>query len=377
MKKLLILGAGIIQVPIIIKARDLDLYTIVLDKDQKAPGISYSDEFHAISTDDTERVLELAIRRSIDGILTTSDYPVNVVAAVAKQLNLPGIPVELAKLCTNKYAQRHFFHQNNINIPKHKLINSINDLFSIDFFPCIMKPVDSSASKGVKMIHNQKELLEQYPISKEFSRLKLVIVEEFIHGREFSVETLSQHGKTHIVQITEKQTIGEGIGYFVEDTHITPARITFEENNNIEKTVYDVLHKMRIDNCPTHTELKLNEKGIFIIEIACRLGGDYIASDLVPLSTGVDMLKNVILLSLGKEINIEKTLNKVASVQFINTNNYTRCVEFIKQNNSFVVKSEIYPYIGKEIKNSNDRLGYIILNTPDIQLMEQLLIYIK
>jgi carbamoyl-phosphate synthase large subunit len=321
--------------------------------------------------------LELAKKCNIDGILTTSDYPVNVVAEVAKQLNLSGISVELSKLCTNKYIQRHFFCQNNINSPKYKLINSINDLFSIDFFPCIIKPVDSSASKGVKMVHNQKELLEQYPISKEFSRLRLTIVEEFIHGREFSVETLSQHGKTHIIQITEKLTIGEDIGYFVEDTHITPARITLEEKNDIEKTVYDVLKKMEVDNCPTHTELKLNKKGVFIIEIACRLGGDYITSDLVPLSTGVDMLKNLILLSLGNDINVERTLNSVASVQFINTNNYARCDKFLNQINPFVVKSEIYSYIGKEIKNSNDRLGYIILNTPDIQSMEQILTKIK
>jgi carbamoyl-phosphate synthase large subunit len=285
--------------------------------------------------------------------------------------------MELAKLCTNKYLQRKFFNNNSIGVPKYFLIKSAEDLSLVDFFPCIIKPVDSSASKGVKMVHNQEKLLEQYPISKAFSKSNCVIVEEFIHGREFSVETVTQYGNTHIVQITEKLTIGEDMGYFVEDTHIAPARITSLEKVRIEETVYDVLRKMGVDNCPTHTEVKLNEKGVFVIEIACRLGGDFITSDLVPLSTGVDMLKNLINLSLGEKININKTLSKVALIQFLSPDNYTRCIDFINSQNPYIIRSEALPFKKKETTNSNERLGYIILNTPDMKLIEQLLSNIK
>jgi carbamoyl-phosphate synthase large subunit len=233
MKKLLILGAGIIQIPVILKAKELNIYSIVLDYDEKAPGINYADAFYGISTNDTEKVLTLAKKLNITGILTTSDYPVNTVAKVAQELSLPGMSIELANLCTNKYLQRQFFRNNDVRVPKYVFIKSVDDLFCIDFFPCIIKPVDSSASRGVKLVHNQKEIVDQYPISKNYSKSNGVIVEEFIHGREFSVETITQHGNTHIVQITEKLTIGEEFGYFVEDTHIMPARITLLEKENI------------------------------------------------------------------------------------------------------------------------------------------------
>lgn len=377
MKRILILGAGAIQLPVIIKAKELNIYTIVLDYDKEAPGIKFADEFHAISTNETEKILSLSQQLKIDGILTTSDYPVNAVAKVAETLHLPGMSVELAKICTNKYLQREFFNKNNIAVPKYHQIKCESELAHIDFFPCIIKPVDSSASRGVKMVCSAKELLEQYSISKSISKSGSVIIEEFIKGREFSVETLTQENKTEIIQITEKLTIGENNGYFVEDTHITPARISNEDKENIEDIIYYALEKIGVNNCPTHTEIKINENGVFIIEIACRLGGDYITSDLVPLSTGIDMLENLIYLSLNKPIKIERTRNAVAAIQFLNPINYQNCVDFVKKNNPYIVKKEIYPYQKDEIKNSNDRLGYIILNTPDMKTMEDLLTYIK
>lgn len=377
MKKILILGAGPIQVPVIKKSKELGIYTITVDFDPKAQGFVFSDEFHQISTNDTDKILELAHNSHIDGILTTSDFPVNVVAKVAKDLGLPAMSIELAKLCTNKYLQREFLKNNNINTPQYKLIESLDDLKSIYFFPCVIKPIDSSASRGVKKVNTQIELFEQYPLSKEYAKSGTVIVEEFVEGREFSVETLTQEGITTIIQITEKLTLGEENGYFVEDTHISPARVTDAERQCIEDVVKLVIEKMGVNNCPTHTELKLNDDSVFIIEIACRLGGDYITSDLVPLSTGVDMLENLILLSIGKKINVTKTKNNVSLVQFLNPINYNKCIKFVDSKNSFIVRSEIYEYRDNEIKNSNDRLGYIILCTPTLSEMENLLKQIK
>lgn len=377
MKKILILGAGSIQVPVIKKAKELGFYTISLDFNPRAEGIDFADEFHIISTNDTEKVLELARKSQINGILTTSDFPVNVVAEVSKKLGLAAMSVEIAELCTNKYLQREFFRKNNINTPKYKLIKSIEDLDTIDFFPCVIKPVDSSASRGVKKVTTQAELFEQYPLSKVYAKSGTVIVEEFVKGREFSVETLTQGNVTSIIQITEKLTLGEEYGYFVEDTHIAPARITSIELRNIENTVKHVISEMKANNCPTHTELKLNKDGVFIIEIACRLGGDYITSDLVPLSTGVDMLENLILISIGEKIDVTKTRHNTSLIQFLSPINYDRCIKFIDSKNDFIVRSEVYEYSNNEVKNSSDRLGYIILCTPTLFEMEKLLKQIK
>ncbi len=117
-----------------------------------------------------------------------------------------------------------------------------------------------------------------------------------------------------------------------------------------------------LDNCAAHTELKLTEKGPIIIEIGARLGGDFITSDIVPLATGVDMLKNVISISLGININIEKTKNVFAGIQFINSENYQSAkqhLENIKTKNGFV-RYELKDFKNIALKNSMDRLGYFI-----------------
>lgn len=377
MKRILILGAGSIQVPIITKCKELSLYTIVADYDAQAPGLKYADETYIVSTNDKEGVLEIARKSRIDGILTTSDYPVNVVAYVSKELGLSSMSEETAKLCTNKYFQREFLKENRFKYPQFYCMDSLEGIDRFWKFPYIVKPVDSSASRGVRKVNSREELIDQFEIARSNSRSGEVIVEEFIEGKEYSVETFSQHGKHHVIQITEKLIIGEEAGYFVEDTHIEPALLTDLEKGKIEKTVCDILSGMKVDNCPTHTELKINSDGIFIIETACRLGGDYITSDLVPLSTGIDMLGNLIRVSLGLEIDVQVGKNKISAVQFLNDRNYDRCVSFIEKKNPSVVRYEINSYDKHQIKCSTDRLGYIILNTDSRSEMNEILAQIK
>lgn len=365
MKKLLILGAGIIQVPSIKKAKDCGYYTVVADYDPKAPGFKYADKASTVSTIDKEAVLALAKEEQIDGILTTSDYPVNVVAYVGKKLSLPAMSQDVAEICTNKYLQRTLFLNNNIKTPFFKLCGESQDLDEFKEFPYIVKPSDSSASRGVKKVLNSEELRNAFKEALSYSRTKRVLIESFIEGREFSVETLTQDGFTHIVNITEKITKGEELGYFVEDVHLEPARLTNEEKNLITDEVLGALSVIGFNNCPSHTEVKLNEKGAYIIEIACRLGGDYITSDLVPLSTGVDMLDNLIRLAMGKPIDAVQKINKVSFIQFLNQDNYYDCLKFIESNKDKIFRYEIETKHDRPIKSSLDRMGYIIMQVDD------------
>lgn len=365
MKKLLILGAGIIQVPIIKKAKESGYYTIVADYDPKAPGFKYADKASTVSTIDKEAVLALAKEEQIDGILTTSDYPVNVVAYVGKKLGLPAMSQDVAEICTNKYLQRTLFLDNNIKTPFFKLCGENQNLDEFKEFPYIIKPSDSSASRGVRMVSNTEELRNAFNDALSYSRTKQVLIESFIEGREFSVETLTQDGFTHIVNITEKITKGEELGYFVEDVHLEPARLTNEERNLITDEVLGAISVIGFNNCPSHTEVKLNEKGAYIIEIACRLGGDYITSDLVPLSTGVDMLDNLIRLAMGEPIDAVQKISKVSFIQFLNQDNYYECLKFIESNKDKIIRYEIEPKHDRPIKSSLDRMGYIIMQVED------------
>jgi carbamoyl-phosphate synthase large subunit len=298
MYKLLILGAGEMQLPIIQKASTRSIYTIVVDINPHAPGLLIANKAVQISTVDYDNILLLAKNENINGILTTSDYPVNIVAKIAQELSLFAMSINVANICTDKYLQRTFLKNHSIKTPIFNLIKNISELEGVDYFPLIIKPVDSSGSRGVKKIQNREELNYQYFKSKEFSKKGNVIVEEFLEGREFSVETITQKGITTIIAITEKLIYKSNSGYFVEDCHIIPARITDVEHKLISEEVHRTIHELKLNNSPTHTEVILNKSGVYIVESACRLGGDFITSDLVPLATGVDMLENLLNLSL-------------------------------------------------------------------------------
>lgn len=377
MKKLLILGAGQMQVPIISLAKKLGYFTVVADYDPKAPGFKYADVVSTISTIDKEAVLKLAQEEKVDGLLTTSDYPVRVVSYVGEKLGLFAMTQHVARICTNKYEQRQLFKDNGVNTPFFIQCNTESDLTDLTAFPYIVKPVDSSASRGVEKVHNEKQLAEAVKAACEQSRTENAIVESFIGGKEFSVETLTQEGITHIIQITEKLTRGEEHGYFVEDTHIEPARISEEEGTAIRTEVLKATKAVGIDNCPTHTEIKLWNGIPYIIEMACRLGGDYITSDLVPLSTGISMMENLIRLSVGENIDTDVKFHKWSCVQFLNEANYYRCKDFIATGDSHIRNSEIGEYSDSVIKSSLDRLGYVILQADTREEIEDILTKIK
>ncbi len=377
MKKLLILGAGQMQVPILALAKKLGYCTVVADYDPKAPGFKYADVVSTISTIDKEAVLKLAQVEKVDGLLTTSDYPVRVVSYVGEKLGLPAMTQRVAQVCTNKYEQRQLFKESGVNTPFFVQCNINSDLSGLTAFPYIVKPVDSSASRGVEEVHNASQLKDAIKAACEQSRTGNAIVESFIGGKEFSVETLTQGGITHIIQITEKLTRGEEQGYFVEDTHIEPARISEEEADAIRSEVIKATKAVGVDNCPTHTEIKLWNGKPYIIEMACRLGGDYITSDLVPLSTGISMMENLIRLSVGEKIDTEVKYNKWSCVQFLNEANYYRCEKFITSGDSHIRNSEVGEYKDTVIKSSLDRLGYVILQADTYEEIGDILTKIK
>lgn len=360
-KLIMILGGSDIQVPIIKKNRELGNKTIVVDFNPKAPGFEFADKALIVSTNNEKEVLHNAINEKIDGILTTSDLPVRVVAYVAKRLKLKALSEESAFLTTNKFALRNKLKEGGLNVPEYHIFNNKTQLTALQNFPYVIKPVDSSGSRGVKKVNSVNELQNWLPKAIKFSNSGQVIIESFLEGKEYSVEAIVQNGKCHIIAITEKILLSNKSGYFVESAHIVPASI----NNNAKKivisTVKDAIQILGIDDSACHAELKIENGKVTIVEIGARLGGDFIGSHLVHLATGIDMLKNITRLALGIPINTNPGINKYAAVQFLNTSNYYAAKNFIKKNQDLVLAYEIKPFKDVEIKNSFNRLGYFIL----------------
>lgn len=362
-KKLAIIGASYLQLPLVMKAKELGLRTFCFAWEDGAICKDYVDIFYPISILEKDEILEVCRSLRIDGIVTiASDTAVTTVNYVAENLNLISNPYEFSDITTNKYLMRESFKINNIPSPqflRYTEGESIIDILELKY-PLIVKPTDRSGSRGVTKVNSELELNIAIDRAKEESFSKDVIVEEYVMGKEISVETISWKGMHYILAITDKVTTGEP--YFVELEHHQPSMLSPIIQNKIKDVVFSALDALHIENGASHSELMIDRDNNFsIIEIGARMGGDFIGSDLVFLSTGYDFLKGVIQVALGMFEEPVLNKRKFAGVYFLSEETlYLK--SFIENSSSYpqIVKAEITDDKLKRLKSSGDRSGYLI-----------------
>lgn len=396
MKKLMILGASILQLPAIEKAKKMGIDVVAVDMNPNAIGF-YVEGItkEIISTIDIEQVLLAAKSHKIDGIMTlASDMPMRTVAVVARELGLVGISEETALKATNKAIMRETFKTYGVPSPEfYRISNKDEYLKVVDYFKnkqirCIVKPADNSGSRGVNLISDftdDESINKTFEYSKQYSRSGEIIVEEYMEGPEVSVETLSVNGVCHIIQITDKLTTGAS--YFVEMGHNEPSMLPEDVQKEIAQIARNAVNAIGIKNGPSHTEIKVTKDGPKIVELGARLGGDNITSHLVPLSTGVDLVECCIRVALGEEPDLSTKIKKASAIRYLNTDvgiisNIIGIEDAMKIDG--VHQISMVHHEGErvgEIRNSVDRVGFVIAQaeTPRqaIEICEQAIKKIK
>lgn len=333
-KKLMIIGGGELQVPLVKTCKsipDVDIYVYVTDRNPNAPAFDYADEYRVIDATDKDGILKYAKEKNIDGILTTGEIGLFTVAYVCKEMGLPGPSYISAQISNNKYLMRERMKQAGMLTPKCFCIHGLEELMKESrelSFPLVIKPTDVSGSIGVMFVESQKELIDSCRKALELSNNSEIILEEYLVGKEYSVETLSQNGTHNVVAVTQKFLTD--LPYFVEKGHIIPADITDNEYKEIEDYVRRFLSVCKIDNSASHTELRMTKDGPIIIETGARIGGDQITADLVPLATGISMHENIARIALGLKLNIDNRINRYAGIQFIMNENYNEIMNNIE-----------------------------------------------
>lgn len=375
MKKIMILGASILQLPAIRKAKEMGLQVITVDMDENAIGFKEEGIIcEVISTIDSEKILEAAKKHNIDGIMTlASDMPMRSVAIVAKEMGLVGITEQTALNATNKAEMRQCLKESGVPIPQFFRVSSKEEYEeAIDYFKtsklkCIVKPADNSGSRGVDLLSDlsDEELISRaYEYSKSYSRGGDIVVEEYMEGPEVSVETLSVDGECHIIQITDKLTTGAP--YFVEMGHSEPSAQPEDIKVRISEVASAAVKAIGIENGPSHTEIKVTKDGPKIVELGARLGGDNITTHLVPLSTGVDMVECCIKIALGEKPDLERKCELGSAICYFKTEKgiITNIIGIEDAKKLYgVMQVSIVHGIGEkvsEIKNSIDRIGFVI-----------------
>ena len=315
MKKIMILGANNFLVPLIKTSKRLGFWTIVASPNEKEPGFEYADEKVIVDLCDKNAVLEAAQKLKIDGIISDqAETPVRTQAFVANKMGLPGIGEDKAELFTNKYLMREKCREIGIDTIKYKLVDNVND--AAKFYeqigkPMIMKPIDSAGSRGVVKIEAVQNIYDQFDYSKDASKTGKVIIEEYIPGKELLIDGVVFNG------IYQTLICGEYIkcnvpGVFSEYMGKYPAEITDNQLNEVNKLVKKIIEGFGLPWGRTHTEVKINDNGIWLMETAARGGGRYISSGIVPMKTDFDSCEFLLKACVGEitEVPVVHKINK-------------------------------------------------------------------
>lgn len=354
--KIAIIGASYGQLPLCVKAREMGLETICFAWENGAICREYVDKFYPISVLEKERILEVCREEGVDGVVSNaSDVLAEIVAFLSEKLGLIGNSFEKILFIKNKYIVRD-------------LTSSIENLQSIryckyqgeepSFYPCVVKPFIGASKKGVYFVDNREEFIKAISYAKGIS--DDILIEEYIDGREISVETISFNGVHYIVQVTDKEN--SGAPHFVELGHHQPAILSIELRDKVCRVVSLILDKVDFKNGAAHIEMKIDSKeNLYLIEINPRGGGDEISSQLVYLSTGYDYVRSIINVAVGK-FDVPQIENLNYSGIYYLCNQTKDRVEFFRKsdNKPWLIQKEVKSYELDIATGNYNRNGFII-----------------
>lgn len=360
MKKLAVIGASYLQLPLVKKAREMGVESICFAWEEGAVCKGVANRFFPVSTVDKEEILRICRELQVDGVTTiASDVAVLTVNYVAEKMGLVGNPDRYSPTVTNKYLMRQCFREAGVPSPGFCLTDGSAVVPSFRY-PLIVKPTDRSGSLGVEKVERPEELKSAVSRACKASFQKKAIVEEFVQGREISVESISFEGRHHILQLTDKVTTEAP--FFVELEHHQPSTLPAETQERVKVIVLKALDALHIRYGASHAELKITPDGdIRVIEIGARMGGDFIGSDLVRLSTGYDFLKGVIEVALGQFTEPVLPDWNCSGVYFL-CEETKRLLPVIERWRDYqeIVAAEVTDPVLRRIECSADRSGYLI-----------------
>lgn len=309
MKKILLLGGSSQQIIAIETAKKLRYYTILCDYLPDNPGQYHADKFYLISTTDKEAVLKVAMNEHIDGIIAYASDPAAPTAAyVAEKMNLPTSPYESVEILCNKDRFRGFLHQNGFNAPLAKGYSSAEEAkrdtnqFN---FPVIIKPVDSSGSKGATVVHDLECLDIAIDFAFSFSRSHRIIIEEFIekkHPYLIGGDIFVENGKVIMWGLLNCHR-DNNANPLVPVGKSYPLELETNDIENVKNTLQSLIEKLHIKTCGMNVELIVDKNNkVWPIDIGPRNGGNMIP-DLLGMIFGIDVVEMAVKAAMGEKVN--------------------------------------------------------------------------
>lgn len=308
MKKVLIIGAGFLQDFVIVKAKQMGYEVHTVDADPNAVGFQHADHYGVVNIVDEAACLEYARENEIDGVLTAAtDYGVLTAAYIAREMGLPGLKYEVAKLIKNKYQVRKCLYENHVDDTEqayevHK-DTDIGELANKIVYPVMVKPCDGSGSRGASRVDKAEDLEEACKYAMDGSITDRAEIETFIVGKEYGAETLVVNGEVHVLGIMQKWMTNPP--YYAELGHSIPTDLQKEVEDKAKKCVENAIKALGVNFGSVNMDMLITEDGkVYIIDIGARMGGNMIGPCIIPYGKGIDYIAAMIQNAVGDLVDL-------------------------------------------------------------------------
>ncbi len=364
--KALVLAGGFPQIALIKELQSRGIFVVLADWNKEPVAKKYADKYYQASTLDVDAIKNIATEEKVDFVLTVcTDQALHTVAKVSEELGLPCyIDYKTALNVTNKQYMKDVFVKNGIPTARHIIIDEFDENAVEGFrFPLIVKPVDCNSSKGVVKVTDKALLKSVFESSKNLSRTKTAIIEEFIEGTELSVDAYVENGVSTVLSVSISEKIKDN-EKFVIFRSLSPVRLSNALSEQITETVQKIATSFGLKDTPMLVQMLSDGENAFVIEFSARTGGG-VKYLLIKNASGFDVIKAVVDLTLGEKPHV----GEIKREHFFHTNEFIYCkpgvfdhlegFEELKQKG--VIKDYyLFKWQGAEfdgISNSGDRVA--------------------
>ena len=314
-KNLLIIGGGILQYQTIIQASELKLGKILVDGNpdcycRKSPYFN-DDYFIHCSTKDIKGIINKVKqflkkhRVKIVGVYTQGCDVEYTVACVAKALGLPGIKPESAFACNNKIEMHQRFSEADIPQAKYAVVDNLKqarDKANELGYPCVIKSVDNCGSRGLTVVNSDLQVNTAFFIAQEYSQDKRVLLEEFLEGNEYSVDTIIYKGKLYPAGISDREFIQKD-NYAIQTGSLTPSLLPGITQSGMYWIMKLAARALGVDKGAFKGDLIIHNGAIKVLEVTARLSGGFDSQYRKPYSFGVNLIKATMDIAMGKKLD--------------------------------------------------------------------------
>lgn len=386
MKKILILGTGFGQKPLVDCAKNLKIFSVGVDVNPNSVSANDVDKFYEVDIKDHEEVIKIAIKEKIDAVVTMqSDLPVPVIGKINDKLKLKGVTFNTAEKCSNKDKFRLALQKTNCRQPSFEIVKSEQEAAIAAEkigFPCVIKAPDSSGSRGIVKVKTLSEIGQAFLEACSHSTSKNIIVEEFIYGTEIGAQTFSEEGKC--INCYLHNDFLSNSGFMVPCGHSYPLK--GNHNKEIIKVeIEKALDAIGLDNGPSNVDLIINDEGeIFIIEIGARIGATCLP-ELTEQFSGLSLEERMLRLFLELDKIDEPSTEKPCAAfvlegsqdgELVDIEHNYNIADYIKYNPQIEITSKPGDIIGP-LKKGTDRLGKIMVSADTVNIAEKIALEIK